>query len=754
MTDSRFDPEREVEEVSEHASDELLPDPGYASSLFDAPEEGDSSRENAGISDVTLFPSDPIFSSSEDGEQIPAFDGLPSEVSLPEVKEDAVESLEDEPFEASDALFDPIANLSEDAFQESTIENTDEPLGLFHVPEDEAGAAVSTAAFYAASELHSVTEEAEAAEPTPTPEKETPKAKKAEKPKRKKKVRAVRSLSREELESRRLEAERMVGGAKLRFILAVVFSFMLAILEILPGFGLHVTMPLGISRIPGADALLDLQLLWLVALCAYPTVVAGVRSLTGRRLRYEGLLVIFLVLGSAYDAVLYVLGVRDALLCTLVLAISLCASVYVERAESRVAFGILSMLSKAEGVSAALPSEDGKALRVSHVSQADGFDEHIGDHEENAHQRYMILLACLVVGVLGLIAALVIEGEYNPFAAAFAAALLSLPSAALLSRRLYLSAMQENLLSADTALIGESAAYFAASLDVFSIEDTEAFDASELKIKIINVFGDFRLDEAVRLMAGVYRPLGGALSEVLQKMCEDAGGPYEVSLVEVAENGVVAHADGKTVAVGTHDFMSESSIVFPSDAGQESLLAGERLTILYCAVDGRVVARLFVEYALGSDFENLADQLARLGTSIELRTADPCLSNEYLLRLSSLPRGVLSLRRVDVSELLSEKCTHAESCFFTTDRPRSLIGAWLSFRRYIAARRRGEIWSVLQMLFGAALLGVAVFCFESPLFPISLAALYHVLATFVSALGAQAFRRRLSPDNESKGTKS
>ena len=193
MTDSRFDPEREVEEAGERASDELLPDPGYASSLFDAPEEGDSSRENVGISDVTLFPADPIFASSEDSEQIPAFDDLPSEESLTEAAEDAVESMDAEPFEASEALFDPIANLSADSFEESPIENSDDSLSLFHVPEDEAGAAVSTAAFYAASELHSVTEEAEAAEPTPTPEKEKPKAKKAEKPKRKKKVRAVKS---------------------------------------------------------------------------------------------------------------------------------------------------------------------------------------------------------------------------------------------------------------------------------------------------------------------------------------------------------------------------------------------------------------------------------------------------------------------------------------------------------------------------------------------------------------------------------
>ena len=265
----------------------------------------------------------------------------------------------------------------------------------------------------------------------------------------------------------------------------------------------------------------------------------------------------------------------------------------------------------------------------------------------------------------------------------------------------------------------------------------------------------------MRLVAGVYRPIGGALAEVLRRMCEEAGGPREVELVEIVKNGVVAHADGRTVAVGTRPFMIENSIVFPSDAEEESLLTGERLTVLYCAVDGCVVARMFVEYTLSCGFENLADQLARLGTSIELRTADPCLSPEYLLRLSSLPRGVLSLRRVGVSELLMEKCTRAESAFFTTDRPRSLVGAWLAFRRYFAARRHTEVLAALQLALGALLLGISVFCFRAPLLPVSLAALYQILAIAVAVLAARAFCRRLvadapdaDPDTEPKGTES
>ena len=122
---------------------------------------------------------------------------------------------------------------------------------------------------------------------------------------------------------------------------------------------------------------------------------------------------------------------------------------------------------------------------------------------------------------------------------------------------------------------------------------------------------------------------------------------------------------------------------------------------------------------------------------------------------------MLSLRRVDTHELLGEKCTRAESCFFTTDRPRSLVGAWLAFRRYVAARHRAEVLSVLQLALGALLLGVSVFCFGSPILPNSLAALYQLVAILAAALAAKAFCRRLladlpeaDTDTEPKGTES
>lgn len=755
MIDSGFAPEREEEAVAK--TEGLFADPAPDSSLFDEMTDR-AERRGGAISEETMFPADPIFGIGEPSDE-PSVAPMDESISLAETEEP--EPLDDRvsvSLDGSGALFDPLDSplASESPLLESAL---DDATGLLFAPELDGKAPMTTGAFYAASELPCENSESGAqGESDPSLDGSDEPTDGAAAKKKSKKQRPVRELTLDEIALRRSDAEGRISTSKWRFCLAAVLTLFLAVVEIFPSFGVFVTRPLGISRIAGADALLDLQLLLLISLCAYRTVALGVRSVLFGRLRYEGILSLLLLFFVIYDVALYALGVSHGLLCALALAVSLCASVWVETAEAEVERGILELLGDPRGVSAALPFEGKGRLRVARLEHADGFDEHIADHKENAHSRFLLLLGILAVATLALVAAVVLEDGRNPIGVALSGALLALPSGALLARRLYLAGMQRALLARKTALIGESAAYSVARHNVFSIDDTEAFDPSDLKIKLINVFDDFRLDEALRLIAGVYSRLGGVFAVVLSKMCEEAGGPLELELRESCDIGAVADDGVRAVSVGTRAFMVERGATFPPDAEEDTLLLGQRLAALYLALDGAVVARIFVEYTLSTGFENLADQLARLGTKLELRTADPCLSEEYLTRLSSLPRGVLSLCRVEGSELLCEKRTRAESCFFTANRPRSLVGAWLAFRRYRRARRRSEALSVLQLLLGIAMLGVAVFCFETPLLPISLVALYHLLTILISVCGARAFSMRLladstdpTPDPQPKG---
>ena len=175
-------------------------------------------------------------------------------------------------------------------------------------------------------------------------------------------------------------------------------------------------------------------------------------------------------------------------------------------------------------------------------------------------------------------------------------------------------------------------------------------------------------------------------------------------------------------------------------------LCDEHLTDTVVRCDGVIVARFYAEYVLSVAFENLAEQLGKSGVSVEIRTADPNISEVYLERLTCLPRGALTVRRVAVGELKEELRERSESRFFTLDRPRTLLGAWLAFRRYLRVRRAIDALAVMQTLLGGALVAALAFGFGSLLIPISLTALYHACALVLLASASLNFRNRISSE--------
>ena len=151
MTDQLFDPDRERDAEQAPVSDELLPDPGFDSAFFDAPSEEEKSAATGSMTRDTLFPADPIFFSQTEeqtsdtaSEQDSSVEAEPDPVSSEEGGEDSLESL------FSGALFDP-APMHADSSEEGSV--------LFHVPESAREDGMTTAAFYAASELREDTPE-------------------------------------------------------------------------------------------------------------------------------------------------------------------------------------------------------------------------------------------------------------------------------------------------------------------------------------------------------------------------------------------------------------------------------------------------------------------------------------------------------------------------------------------------------------------------------------------------------------------
>lgn len=555
-----------------------------------------------------------------------------------------------------------------------------------------------------------------------------------------------KELSEKDLRSRRKYALQRIGAARVRLCFAILFSLMLLVLESFDVFGFDATAPLGISRVPGAAAMLDLQLILLVAYCAWRSLYVGIRSVFEKRFRAEMLLVIALIAVVWFDLDAFFREGRGATLAALPLAVALTASTWAELLEWETRCRTVRLLLNRSVKYAAIDDSDGDGERLvlSPVRYVDGYDDGIGTYREDA--GFQLLLAFLSVGVAvgGFLTVCLTSdaGIAAAFSVAVSVLLLSCPFASLISRRLWFNSLSHAFLDGGTAVIGEDAAFRYAHVSTFSVEDGDAFSSEETRIRIVNVFRDSRLDEILRLLSTVYLKLGGPLSRVLNETAS-GGVPDGAEITEIVSGGVTARVENRTLVIGSGEYLARNGYSLP-EVDVDKVLKNDRMCVLFVAYEGEVRARFYVEYALSRSFEARAENLRKLGVSTEIRTFDPCLTSAYFSRISYLPETAVSIKRMGLADLGQEQVRRAESGLFALGTLSTMLDALHAFRRYARARAWLGFAKFAQFLLGAGLSLFLLIRYPDTPVPAWISAFYGLLLILFSARRASVSGKRIS----------
>ena len=544
-----------------------------------------------------------------------------------------------------------------------------------------------------------------------------------------------KELTEKDLIVRRKYALQRIGTARVRLCFAILFSLMILVVECFSVFGIDVTRPLGVSRVPGAAALLDLQLILLVAYCSWRSLYAGLRSVLHRRFRAEVLLIVALIAVVWYDIVAYLGAGKETTLVALPLAVALTASTWVEWLEWETRYRTVQMLEYRGVKYAAIDGsgDDGDRLVLAPVRYVDGYDGEINSYREDA--GFQLLLAFLSIGVAvgGFLTVLIGSdaGIVRAFSVGISVLLLSCPFAALLARRILYTDLAQAFLDGGTAVIGEEAAFRYANVTTFSVEDGDAFSGEETRIRIVNVFRDSRLDEILRLLSSVYSKIGGPLSRVLSEATNGNAFSDEATIVEIVSGGVKAVVNDRTVYVGSGEYMAQNSFPLP-EVDVDKVLKNDRMCVLFVAYDGEVRARFYLEYVLSRAFETRAEKLRKLGVSTEIRTFDPCLTPAYFSHVSYLPDESVRIKRMALSDLDEEEVRRAESGLFALGSLSTMLDALLAFRRYARARGILGFLKFTQFLVGAAASAFFLIRFPETPIPTWASAIYGLTLILIS----------------------
>ena len=578
------------------------------------------------------------------------------------------------------------------------------------------------------------------AAPAPAPEIPAPEEAPLPVPEKKK-----TELNEKEIDVRQKYAMQRIGAARVRLCLSILFSILLLVLESFQVFGFDATVPLGISRVPGASALLDLQLVLLVAYCSWRTLYAGARALLDKRFRAESLLVLALLAVVWFDLDAVFRAGRGATFAALPLAIVLTASTWSELLEWETHYRTLGLIRNRGVKYAAIDRDDGDGdrLSLSPVRYIDSYDGDVKSYREDS--GFQLVLAFLSVGVAvgGFLTVLLStdSGIAPAFSVAISVLLLSCPFASLISRRIWYNELARAFLDGGTAVIGEEAAFRYAHVTTFSVEDGDAFSHEETRIRIVNVFRDSRLDEILRLLSAIYGKLGGPLSRVLAEATGDA--PEDAEITEIVSGGVTAKVENRTIFVGSGEYLSQNGFSLP-EVEVDKVLKNDRMCVLFVAYEGEVRARFYLEYVLSRAFEVRAEKLRKLGVSTEIRTFDPCLNAAYFSRISYLPDEAVRIRRMGLSDLDEEEVRRAESGLFALGSLATMLDALHAFRRYVRARAWLGFCKLGQFLLGAGLAAFFLIRYPNTPIPAWFSAIYSLVLILISVWHATSSGKKIA----------
>ena len=506
---------------------------------------------------------------------------------------------------------------------------------------------------------------------------------------------------------------------KVRFTVALALSIALLIFENIYIFGVDLISVFHFGGMTNALAIIDIQFVFCILLLALPELIGAVNNLTAKRVRTELYLIPAFLVYLLYSLTLIANSPEKySLFGSLfsLLALSAITASYLRTKADFVSFKVISAQGdkkivdnkytrtlddenfSLDGIIEEYKSKTARVFKTSFV--ADFFRRTRSVSESAPHVSVMALVPLGVSLVTAVVVYFIAPGIVSAMSAFALVYLLSLPAFSILVRKLPHYCASEEAAVENGALIGESAFYDYAGIDVITFDDTEIFTGEDVNIQRIRLYrSNEDLTKALRQMSALFMNVGGPLDEIfsesLDKKCAPANG------IIIKENGLIGEIDGKKVMAGSYDFMISEGVEPPTDEddGRKSF---DATTVMYAAENGEVYAKFYVRYRFSEEFTMLLPTLLEEKIVPLVYTRDPNLTNELMRKLTAgtstvriLKKNTTPVRDFAPSKLSAGMVSNGDKS--------NLVNLVLLSRRYVKFNTRMKASERSAMIVGLVL---------------------------------------------------
>lgn len=506
---------------------------------------------------------------------------------------------------------------------------------------------------------------------------------------------------------------------KVRFAVALALSIALVIFENIYIFGVDLISVFHFDGMVNALAIIDIQFVFCILLLALPELFGAVKHLSAKRVKTELYLFPAFIVYFLYTMTVIVNSPEKYSLFGALFAIFAMSSIaasYLRTKADFVSFNVISAQGdkkivdnkytrtlddenfSLDGIIEEYKSRTARVFKTSFV--ADFFRRTRSAAENPSHVAVMALVPLGISLVIAVVVYFLAPGFVSAMTAFALVYLLSVPAFSMLVRKLPHYFASEEASLENGALIGETAFYDYAGIDVITFDDTEIFTSEDVSIQRIRLYrSNEDLTKALRQMSALFMNVGGPLDEIfsesLDKKCDAANG------IIIKENGLIGEIDGKKVMAGSYDFMISEGVAPPTDEddGRKSF---DATTVMYAAEGGEVYAKFYVRYRFSEEFTMLLPTLIEEKIVPLVYTRDPNLTNELMRKLTAGTSTVRILKKntIPVRDFAPAKISAG---MVSNGDKSNLVNLILLSRRYVKFNTRMRVSEKSAMIVGLVL---------------------------------------------------
>lgn len=535
-----------------------------------------------------------------------------------------------------------------------------------------------------------------------------------------------------------LVKERLQGdlrAMRARFVVVSVFALLLLVIENVPFFSAHALLDAG--KVGYAEAFL----LFGMALAAYPCLHMGACGVRYRCFLPETILLAQWVLSFLYALTFAILEMEVPHF-SFVCALGLCISLFFHMIwrENRVicfeqltAPGdklIFSPVSKKEmkAERQAMGVAQGDTLNLYRVRKTpfvDEFSYRTSIVCEDGISNLISLILLLSASACAFVITFVTTKDMIKSVGALALALSLVPPLTMCAVHVYPMNRALRVAGNDSTILGEETVNEAVSLDAIAFEDIEAVTQKDVSVTFVRMYENPIF--VLSCLNAVFRTIGGPLANYFASADQTKDATKRtVKLEEAVSGGFTATVDGMLFCVGGGEYMERKKTLPPFDA-KDAKAESEKQAVLYVAMNGSVCAKFYIRYRLSAVFEKNVRRLSRLGIATLVRTYDPCLSDDFVAKISSLGNPKIRVIHKTPEQRADFAASHAPGGIVTAGHSGKLLQLLFLCFGVHRTTRVGRVYKLALAGVGAAAAVVIASLGGLGFLPSALVALYQIL---------------------------